>query len=303
MADFRIGTCSWKYGEWKGLVYSNEKGINFLEEYSRVFDTVEIDQWFWSLHRGNIVKLPDTRTADEYATSVPEDFLFTIKAPNSITLTHPYARGAAAPGEANPNFLSVELFERFLDKLTALRPRIASIMLQFEYLNKQKMPDRQAFFEYLDTFLAQCGNTVPIGIETRNPNYLCREYFDVLDRHQAHHVYLQGYYMPAVTEVYRQYGCSARKAVLRLHGPDRKAMEEKSGGKWDRLLVHRDDELRDLAIMTTELLICNVDVIVNVNNHYEGAAPLTIRRFRELLAGIAQEAGVSLPSRGGSNDA
>ncbi|PLX23103.1 MAG: DUF72 domain-containing protein, partial [Ignavibacteria bacterium] len=46
MARLRIGTCSWKYPSWKGIVYSAPKGINYLEEYARVYDTVEIDQWF-----------------------------------------------------------------------------------------------------------------------------------------------------------------------------------------------------------------------------------------------------------------
>ncbi|MBC8235230.1 DUF72 domain-containing protein [bacterium] len=49
MAELRIGTCSWKFPSWHKLVYSEPKGINYLEEYSRHYNTVEIDQWFWSL--------------------------------------------------------------------------------------------------------------------------------------------------------------------------------------------------------------------------------------------------------------
>ena len=45
----RIGTCSWKYDSWKGIVYPDKEEINFLEEYSKHFNTVEVDQWFWSL--------------------------------------------------------------------------------------------------------------------------------------------------------------------------------------------------------------------------------------------------------------
>jgi len=54
----RIGTCSWKYESWQGVVYSQKKGINYLQEYSRYFSTVEIDQWFWSLFKENTVVLP-----------------------------------------------------------------------------------------------------------------------------------------------------------------------------------------------------------------------------------------------------
>jgi hypothetical protein len=48
----RIGTCSWKYDSWKGLVYDPDKKYrpdDYLADYARHFTTVEIDQWFWSL--------------------------------------------------------------------------------------------------------------------------------------------------------------------------------------------------------------------------------------------------------------
>jgi uncharacterized protein YecE (DUF72 family) len=46
MPKLRIGTCSWKYPSWVGLVYSAERGIDYLAEYARKYDTVEVDQWF-----------------------------------------------------------------------------------------------------------------------------------------------------------------------------------------------------------------------------------------------------------------
>ena len=33
------------------LGVSREKGFDYLQEYSRHFSTVEVDQWFWSLLR------------------------------------------------------------------------------------------------------------------------------------------------------------------------------------------------------------------------------------------------------------
>jgi uncharacterized protein YecE (DUF72 family) len=45
--DIHLGSCSWKYPSWRGLVYS-EKPENYLYEYSRRYDCVEIDQWFYS---------------------------------------------------------------------------------------------------------------------------------------------------------------------------------------------------------------------------------------------------------------
>ena len=45
----KIGTCSWKYSSWKGILYSNGVGSNYLSEHAKHYNTVEIDQWFWSL--------------------------------------------------------------------------------------------------------------------------------------------------------------------------------------------------------------------------------------------------------------
>lgn len=291
MAEFRIGTCSWKYGSWKGLVYSADKGINFLEEYASRYRTVEIDQWFWSLHGPEKITLPRANVVREYLSSVPEDFLFTIKAPNALTLTH-HRDASATP---NSHFLDAVLFEDFLSTIAPLRERCASIMLQFEYLNKQKMPDRALFFDKLEDLLSRVPPDVPVGVETRNPNYLGREYFTVLQRTGAHHVFLEGYYMPSIVELYRKHGYSGRRTVLRLHGPDRKGMEEQSGGMWNARIEQRDEALRDIAWMVVDLIGKDVDVFANVNNHYEGSAPLTIERFLVLLREVAQEAGVPLP--------
>ena len=113
----RFGTCSWKYDSWKGIIYSDGSNISYLKEYSNHYSTVEIDQWFWSLFPPNKVVLPDTRVVQNYMDSVPKDFLFTIKVPNSITLTHFYNRNKKEPHQLNPYFLSVNLFEEFLKTL------------------------------------------------------------------------------------------------------------------------------------------------------------------------------------------
>ena len=39
----RIGTCSWKYPSWAGLVYSKPAGINYLAEYARNYNSVDVD--------------------------------------------------------------------------------------------------------------------------------------------------------------------------------------------------------------------------------------------------------------------
>ena len=47
--------------------------------------------------------------------------------------------------------------------------------------------------------------------------------------------------------------------------------------------MRRDDELRAVVQMVQDLLGAGANVYLNVNNHYEGSAPLTIERIEGLL--------------------
>lgn len=40
----RIGTCSWKYDSWKGIIYPDKDDINYLKEYSKHYKTFEVDK-------------------------------------------------------------------------------------------------------------------------------------------------------------------------------------------------------------------------------------------------------------------
>ena len=106
---------------------------------------MEIDQWFW--------RLPDPATAAEYARSVPEAFRFTIKVPNLITLTHPYAKRKGDPLGPQPD-LPVHGAVRGVPGARSGRcvGRIGALIFQFEYLNKQKMPSQAEFLERLEAF-------------------------------------------------------------------------------------------------------------------------------------------------------
>ena len=177
----RLGTCSWKYDSWKGIVYSDTNPKNYLKEYSKKFNTVEIDQWFWSLFTPSKVVLPQKKVVEEYNKSVPPDFRFTIKVPNSITLTHFYKDAKEDQLKPNPFFLSVEVFEEFLNLIEPIKNQLGCLIFQFEYLNKQKMDSLSEFQLKFSEFYKGLNKKAPsIGIEIRNPNYLNENYFKFL---------------------------------------------------------------------------------------------------------------------------
>ena len=72
-------------------------------------------------------------------------------------------------------------------------------------------------------------------------------------------------------------------AILRLHGPDRKGIEKMADDNWNKIYINRDKEIKDLIEMIKELEKNKVDLFVNVNNHFEGSAPLTIDKIKSRL--------------------
>jgi uncharacterized protein YecE (DUF72 family) len=286
----RLGTCSWKYEGWKGLIYRpgvRHSGEDYLVEYARHFNSVEVDQWFWSLFPAG-VKLPDPHVAKAYAESVPDDFLFTVKAPNAITLTHHYARQAKGHADfankPNPDFLSLDLLNRFLETLSPMGEKLGPIMFQFEYLNKTKMPSLKAFLDRLHEFFVKAPREFSYAIETRNPNYLSTAFFDSLREHKLGYVFLEGYYMPHIADVFGKHDTTTPVGtIVRLHGPDRQAIEEATDSAWDSIVGPRPESIQAAVDIVRANLRLGHKTFVNINNHFEGCAPLTAERLLTVL--------------------
>ena len=305
MVELRIGTCSWKYPSWEGLVYSAPKGINYLYEYAQRYNTVEIDQWFWSLFDRGEPVLPRATDVNRYRASVESSFRFSVKVPNSVTLTHYYRKTKQDPLIENPHFLSDSLFQSFLDRLNPIKELLGPLMFQFEYLNKMKMPSQMDFQRRFSRFLDQIPDDYCYAMEIRNPNYLNEKYFEFLKEHRLYPVLLQGYYMPSILQVFSRLEDAISNhdlLVIRLHGPDRSQIEKKSRSIWNRLYDPRDDELAGISEMIRKLQEGSDSVYVNVNNHYEGSSPLTIDRLRNLFQLVPSPEPQGLSSYMGGDD-
>ena len=288
----RLGTTSWKYDTWKGLIYDKGKTYRpdeYLADYARYLDSVEVDQWFYSLFPGGL-RLPDPATVRFYAKSVPDDFVFTVKAPNSLTLTHYYARQTPHYTEfanrPNPAFLDNDLLRRFLDTLSPLESKLGPIMFQFEYLNKQKMPSKEAFIERFGEFIDRAPKGYQYAVEVRNKNFYSPAFFDFLKGRGLGFVYIEVAYMPRVGEVFDKYKPdTASFQIIRLHGGDRAEIEGQTKEVWDRIAAPKPEGLKAAARVVQANAKKKVVTYVSLSNHYEGSAPLSLRRFLDVLAG------------------
>lgn len=287
MAKLRVGTCGWKYESWRGLVYTDKPEINFLKEYSECYDAVEVQQWYFSLHGSNKVVLPKPEIVTTYKNSVHKDFKFSIKIPNSITLTHLNHSENEEELIPNTHFLSNNLLEEFLQTIKPLRHNLGALIFQFEYLSKQKMKSQFELHGLLREFIAKLPAGFRFAVETRNPTYLNEDYFLFLRDSKISPVFLQGYDMPDIFDLHKRYKDYIKDyAVVRLQGEDKKGIETKSGGEWNKIISPKDEELIRLVEMINELLERNIDVYLSVNNHYEGSAPITIARIQKLMRGL-----------------
>jgi len=272
-----IGTCSWKYEDWIGIVYTTDNK-NYLEEYSKKYNSVEIDQWFWSLFQNHIV-LPKNETVKEYANSVGDQFKFTVKVPNSITLTHYYKTNIE-----NKNFLNPELMIKFIENISLLRDKIGTLMMQFEYLSKSKMESLDKFIDLLQIFFNKLPKNINYAVEIRNPNYINKKYFEFLNSAKIGNVFIQGYYMPPIWEIFDRFkDLLNNHIVIRLLGDDRNGIEKITNGKWNSIVVNRDNEILRVKEIIKSLKIKQVPIFLNINNHYEGCAPKTIEKIVKLL--------------------
>ncbi len=244
---------------------------------------VEIDRWFWSLGKRS-AGLPDKTTVDEYNRSTDDSFRFTIKSPNALTLPfYPHTK------EANPYYLNTDFMHSFIESLNSIRGKIGLVMFQFGYINKQMSPHLTHFIDQLHNFFSHIDRETPYGIEIRNPQFLNGEWFSFLNNQHLAPVLLSGYWMDDIcSTIDRFHPLFGPTISIRLHGEDRKEIEKESGGNWNRLLYDRQ---RDIYSIAKRLLMLKEmhQVFVQVNNHFEGSAPLTIQRIEEAMEELSKE--------------
>ena len=91
--------------------------------------------------------------------------------------------------------------------------------------------------------------------------------------------------MPPISEVVDEFymPSSHKMLLMRLMGPNRQEIEKLTRKKWDRIAAPKDVSLRSVAQIVSKQIKQKRRAIVNVNNHYEGCAVLTINRLIDLL--------------------
>ena len=132
MKAVRIGCSGWSYQHWRRRLPGGLAHRRWLEHYATLFDTVEVNATFYRLPRRDAVAA--------WVETVPEEFVFAVKA--SRYLTH--VRRPARPRAWGRFYASIEPL--------ALSPKLGPILWQ--------LPET---FHRDDDRLAQALNRLPPG--------------------------------------------------------------------------------------------------------------------------------------------
>jgi len=129
---FRVGTSGFGYEEWRGVFYPRDlKSKDMLRHYAGRFSSVEINYTFRSI--------PSAKTVAAWRDAVPEDFVFSFKAPMRITHVQKFGEGAS------------ETAARFLAAVAPLGPRAGPVLFQCSKQFAFDAPRVAAFLDSLPT--------------------------------------------------------------------------------------------------------------------------------------------------------
>jgi uncharacterized protein YecE (DUF72 family) len=286
-----IGTSSWKYEGWIGQIYSRDRYLvrgrfsekrfqaECINEYAATFPIVCGDFSFY--------QFPSDAYWHKLFTSAPASLKYAFKVPEEVTVksfpSHP--RYGPRAGEKNETFLNAELFRTaFLDLLQPYRQRVAVLIFEFGSFSKQSYRDAGEFFAQLDPFLASLAPDFRYAVEIRNPDFLGRDYFRLLNARGVAHILNAWTRMPPLQvqmrlpEVYTANFTVAR-ALLRQGRPYEDAVAAFS--PYRQVQDPNPEARRALRELIRHARERHEPSYIFVNNRLEGNAPQTIEAIVE----------------------
>ena len=209
-----IGTSGFSYPHWRGVLYPESlPQSRWLERYSEVFGTVEINYSFY--------RLPKESTVAGWLDRTPEHFVFALKASRVITHT----RKLAETGEAT---------RRFFTAVLPLGDKLGPVLFQLP-------PAESADPPRLGKFLAALPKDRRYAFEFRHASWFTEDIYSILKEHDAAlvwHDYGHVEWPRALTSSW---------IYLRLHGPSgRYAGEYGEQGLHPWTMVLNPRENRDI---------------------------------------------------------
>jgi uncharacterized protein YecE (DUF72 family) len=284
----RMGTSSWSFPGWQGIVYDRKatKGRlarEGLAAYSShpLLRTVGLDRTYYA-------PLPASDLA-AYAEMAPDDFRFLVKASNECT--SPYHRdefgrsGGTNPSFLDPGYARDQVVSPFVE---GLREKGGTLLFQFPPLGARIAREPSRFAERLGGFLESLPRGPRYTVELRNRELLGDDYFAALRNAGAGHCYAVHPRMPSIAEQRRMAGPGDDGPLTirwMLHAGLGYEQALSRYEPFTRLVDEDPENREELADLCVERIQAGQPVIVVANNKAEGSAPLTVFSLANSILG------------------
>jgi len=153
-----IGTSGWSYDHWQGILYPEGLAANQrLDFYQQQFRTVEINSTFYNL--------PSPDSLRRWYESVPDDFIFAVKASRYIT----HMKKLREPRQA---------IKEFISRVEMLGDKLGPILFQLP-------PRWHINMERLASFVKLLPKEHRYSVEFRDPSWFSPQIYELLERYSV----------------------------------------------------------------------------------------------------------------------
>ncbi len=287
-ATLRLGTSSWNFPGWRGLVYAERAAVRHLSRHGLaayaqhpLLRTVGVDRAFYApVAAGEFA---------DYAAQVPDDFRFVVKLWGELLMPH-------RPGERgrNPRYLDdvAATAECVAPAVEGLGAKLGTLLLQFPPQGPAITREPGLFADCLHGFLSRLPAGVPCAVELRDEALLTERYAAALRAVGARHAFVVHPRMPSLA-VQRQFAPLDGPVAVRwmLHTGLQYEEAKERYEPFDRLVDPDPASRGEVAQLAVDALRAGVPMTVVVNNKAEGSSPCSVFELARAIAALA--AGVS----------
>lgn len=282
-----LGTSSWAFPGWAGLVYDREaaqstlarEGLHAYGQHP-VLRTVGIDRTFYAP--------VSSVTFAEYAAQVPAHFRFLVKAHEVCTLARfpQHERYGVHRGQPNERFLQASYAADMVVApfVEGLGEKAGPLVFQFPPQDTRGFGGPARFVERLHAFFAALPRGPLYAVEVRNEELLTEGFAQALAELGVSPVLSAWRHMPPVVQqAVRTRAMASRALVARWMLPPHLGYEEAYAryAPFHRL-VEEDTVTREaLAGICAAAANRGVQTFVIINNKAEGSAPLSAVKLAE----------------------
>jgi uncharacterized protein YecE (DUF72 family) len=242
VSKLHVGTMGWSYAFWVGGFYpTGLRPEAYLSEYSKHFNSVEIDNTFY--------RIPSANTVQTWKTQTPKGFLFSAKFPRVITHLKMLRN-------------CEEETDRFVSSMSQLQGKLGPLLLQFP---STFGPEH---FPLLRDFLSTLPKRHRYAVEVRNKALSGEKLYFLLRETGVALVLVDQPFVPITEEI------TADFVYIRWEG-DRRKVTGTSG----KVEVDRTEDVRKWAPKVQDFLDRPTEVFGYFSKYYSGYPPADAKKL------------------------